>query len=289
MLFQGAGRVDPSVKPITPENPIPRRVFAVPIEHPVGHDELTAVTQTLVRLDGSGIPIVVRPMASGIALARTTAAGQAEPNPQAAKLVSLEAFHKAAADAIAQWRYEPPAEAPIEFVVMVRFHPGQPVSVSQTERSGPVFAGPDGVRVGGDAELQLMLERDRATLARAAANLDQARAVAAQANVAAAGTAGSSGPVRVGGAIKAPIKTRDVRPVYPEIAQSARVQGVVILETTIDEQGRVSDARILRSIPLLDQAASDAVRQWEFTPTLLNGAPVSVIMTVTVQFSLPPQ
>ena len=81
-------------------------------------------------------------------------------------------------------------------------------------------------------------------------------------------------------------KTKDVAPVYPPIAQSARVQGVVILETLIGANGRVEDARILRSIPLLDQAALDAVRQWEFTPTLLNGNPVPVIMTTTVQFSL---
>jgi periplasmic protein TonB len=74
--------------------------------------------------------------------------------------------------------------------------------------------------------------------------------------------------------------------VYPPIAQSARVQGVVILETLIGANGRVEDARVLRSIPLLDQAALDAVRQWEFTPTLLNGNPVPVIMTTTVQFSL---
>jgi protein TonB len=64
------------------------------------------------------------------------------------------------------------------------------------------------------------------------------------------------------------------------------VQGVVILETLIGANGRVEDARILRSIPLLDQAALDAVRQWEFTPTLLNGNPVPVIMTTTIQFSL---
>jgi len=83
-----------------------------------------------------------------------------------------------------------------------------------------------------------------------------------------------------------PTKTKDVAPVYPPIAQSARVQGVVILETLIGANGRVEDARVLRSIPLLDQAALDAVRQWEFTPTLLNGNPVPVIMTTTVQFSL---
>ena len=72
---------------------------------------------------------------------------------------------------------------------------------------------------------------------------------------------------------------------HPPIAQSARVQGVVIIEATIGPTGKVQDARVLRSIPLLDQSALDAVRR-EFTPTLLNGVPVPVIMTVTVQFTL---
>ena len=93
-------------------------------------------------------------------------------------------------------------------------------------------------------------------------------------------------PVRVGGNIKTPTKIKDIRPVYPPIAQSARVQGVVIIEATIGADGSVQNARVLRSIPLLDAAALDAVKQWEFTPTLLNGVPVPVIMTVTVQFTL---
>ena len=93
-------------------------------------------------------------------------------------------------------------------------------------------------------------------------------------------------PVRVGGNIRPPTKTRHVAPVYPPIAQSARVQGIVIIEATIGPNGKVQEAKVLRSIPLLDQAALDAVKQWEFTPTLLNGVPVPVIMTVTVQFTL---
>jgi protein TonB len=60
----------------------------------------------------------------------------------------------------------------------------------------------------------------------------------------------------------------------------------VIIEATIGPSGKVADAKVLRSIPLLDNAALDAVRQWVFTPTLLNGVPVPVIMTVTVQFTL---
>jgi protein TonB len=92
--------------------------------------------------------------------------------------------------------------------------------------------------------------------------------------------------VRVGGNIKQPSKTKDVKPIYPPIAQSARVQGVVIIEATIGPDGRVQDAKVLRSIPLLDAAALEAVKQWVFTPTTLNGQPVPVIMTVTVNFTL---
>ena len=95
-----------------------------------------------------------------------------------------------------------------------------------------------------------------------------------------------NGAIRVGSNIAAPKKIKDVAPIYPPIAQSARVSGIVIIETTIGTDGRVIDARIIRSIPLLDQAALAAVRQWEFTPVLLNGAPVPVIMSVTVNFTL---
>ena len=93
-------------------------------------------------------------------------------------------------------------------------------------------------------------------------------------------------PVRVGRGIKGPTKTKHVNPVYPPIAQSGRVQGVVIIEATIGADGKVKDAKVLRSIPLLDQAAVDAVKQWEFTPTILKGVAVPVIMTVTVSFTL---
>ena len=92
--------------------------------------------------------------------------------------------------------------------------------------------------------------------------------------------------VRVGGAIQPPRKLFAPPPAYPEIARNARKDGIVILEAVIGEDGSVREVRLLRSIPLLDQAAIDAVRQWRFTPTLLNGAPVSVVMTVTVGFTL---
>jgi TonB family protein len=93
-------------------------------------------------------------------------------------------------------------------------------------------------------------------------------------------------PVRVGGEVRTPAKIRDSKPVYPPIAQSARVQGVVILEAIIGADGNVANARVMRSIPLLDAAALGAVSNWQFQPTQLNGQPVPVIMTVTVNFAL---
>lgn len=92
--------------------------------------------------------------------------------------------------------------------------------------------------------------------------------------------------VRVGGNIKPPTKVRNVGPVYPPIALAARVQGVVILDILVGVDGSVHDAQVLRSISLLDEAARDAVMQWQFTPTLLNGVPVPVVMTVTMNFTV---
>lgn len=94
------------------------------------------------------------------------------------------------------------------------------------------------------------------------------------------------GPVRVGGAITAPALVRRVEPKYPPLAVSAQVQGVVILEAVVDRQGRVEEVEILRSIPLLDAAAVAAVRQWRYSPLLLNGKPERFVLTVTVSFSL---
>lgn len=91
-------------------------------------------------------------------------------------------------------------------------------------------------------------------------------------------------PVRVGGNIPPPQRIKEVKPAYPLEAQQARATGVVIIEAIIGEDGKVRDAVIKRSIPLLDKAALDAVRQWEYTPTIVNGKAVPVIMTVTVNF-----
>jgi protein TonB len=119
----------------------------------------------------------------------------------------------------------------------------------------------------------------------AAARAEKARADATAA--AAARVKARAEAVRVSRAIKTPTKVKDVRPVYPAIAQAAKVQGAVVIEATIGPDGKVVGTDVVRSVPLLDQAALDAVRQWEYTPTLVKGKAVPVVMTITVNFTRP--
>jgi periplasmic protein TonB len=76
-----------------------------------------------------------------------------------------------------------------------------------------------------------------------------------------------------------------VQPIYPPLALRARVSGVVVLQVSVDEEGNVYDIKILKGHPLLDEAAVSAVRQWKYSPTILNGEPVPVVAAVTVVFN----
>jgi protein TonB len=93
-------------------------------------------------------------------------------------------------------------------------------------------------------------------------------------------------PLPVGGRIREPKKIVDVAPIYPPFAVVAKKEGVVIVQAVIDERGNVVRVKVLRSEPLLDDAAVSAVQRWRYTPTLLNNVPVPVLMTITVRFSL---
>jgi len=124
-----------------------------------------------------------------------------------------------------------------------------------------------------------------AVAGKAAAEAVAAKAKADAAVASAARAKAQKEAVRVGGQIKAPSKIKDVKPVYPAIAQSARVVGTVTIEATIGPDGKVIDTKVVRSVPMLDQAALDAVRQWEYTPALLNGKPVPVVINVTINFT----
>jgi protein TonB len=96
----------------------------------------------------------------------------------------------------------------------------------------------------------------------------------------------TSGPVRVGGDVRPPELTKYVPPRYPILAKRTRVQGTVELEATVTKQGAVKDVRVISGNPLLVPAAVEAVRQWHYEPTKLNGTPVAVVLTAKVNFFL---
>jgi len=94
-------------------------------------------------------------------------------------------------------------------------------------------------------------------------------------------------PARLGELTPTPQKTRHVEPIYPEAARAKGLSGVVIVEFVIGTTGRVRNIRVLRSARPFDRAAINAIRQWRYKTTLLNGEPVSVLTTVSVQFPKP--
>ena len=100
------------------------------------------------------------------------------------------------------------------------------------------------------------------------------------------GVAMTPGPYRVGNGIAPPRKIKDVRPIYPAGALASRALGTVLIEAVVGADGKVHDATVVHSIPSLDRAALDAVRQWEFLPSTLNGVAIAVVITVLVQFSI---
>jgi periplasmic protein TonB len=93
-------------------------------------------------------------------------------------------------------------------------------------------------------------------------------------------------PVRVGGDIKPPLKIKDLKPTYPLGAKMAKIQGVVIVEATVDADGKVSATKVVRSIPLLDAEALRVVKGQEYKPTVVKGVAVPVIITVPIIFAL---
>ena len=302
LVLTEMGPLERQARPITPENPLPRRVYSVDPRYPV---EAAGVVQRatvtlMITVDALGRVAEVRNVGSMVSEPQTIASidsagrmtirsplgtppGSDGPVVVFQQLDVLDvtlglqvadALVESAARAVRLWQFDAPADPPIAIRVSFTFEPDEVRLSSYTAASGAPR-----VQLGGGAQSGADAQPSRVP----GVGSPSGRAGAIEPSVAAeAGLA----PIRVGGNVRPPTKTKDVAPIYPVEAQNARVQGIVILEAVIGPDGRVAAAKVLRSVPLLDQAALDAVRQWEFTPTLLNGAPVPVIMTVTVQFTL---
>jgi periplasmic protein TonB len=99
-------------------------------------------------------------------------------------------------------------------------------------------------------------------------------------------TATPSAPMRVGGSVQMAKLIRKVIPEYPRLAKEARISGVVNLIGTIAKDGTIRNLQLVGGHPMLARAAMDAVEQWVYEPTLLNGEPVEVIAPIEVSFTL---
>lgn len=241
------GPLERSAKPVTPENPIPRWIFSVPPSYPPEAAAIDAAATVSLR-------VTLAPGGRIGEIRRLNNPFVKPPGTPAtpARLQSAgEAMVASAISAVSRWQYDAPADGPLSFTVSFAFEPGAETTSAQDGRPAP----------GGAA-------------GRTPAVFPAPPWPAAE------------GAVRVGGNVRAPMQMRRVAPVYPPDARADGVQGAVIMEALIGEDGRVRDVRVLRSIPRLDQAAVDAVKQWEYQPMLLNGAAVPIVMTVTVQFTL---
>jgi protein TonB len=92
-------------------------------------------------------------------------------------------------------------------------------------------------------------------------------------------------PQRIGGDVAQANLISSPKPTYPPLARAARVTGVVLLQATISKQGTIEDLKVITGHPLLNDAAIEAVKQWRYKPQQLNGQPIEVITTITVNFS----
>lgn len=384
-----------AVRAVTPENPIPRRTRGASPAWPPQFASVPTVVSALVTLDRNG-------MVTSVTRDACSVSGR-----QNNENATCSAFFDAVASAIRQWRYDRPAQGPMQFYVKVTYRPGIDATITQSgeswasslrelqdslrvladqarrgddrvatddflraelavpsaqfreleraqrlaiERGSP---NPDMVRIQQemarlndemgrveerlrngdsplraeqaralaeqlrDAQRQLEATRARQTVDEQARAEEQRRALAeqlreveqrlleARARLKQTGTAtvnptpptpleGSQqlkspsgrAPLRVAPPMPTPVVVKRVNPQYSPEAMQARIEGTVAVEVLVDEQGHVADARVLTSIPLLDKSALDAARQWEFTPTLLNGQPVPVLLMLEMHFTL---
>jgi periplasmic protein TonB len=315
-LSDRPGPLESRARSITPENPIPRRTYSVPATEPAelrdgdsgglvtvrvtldesGHVAETRIARVSFR-DGRVSVGMSGPTRESLDRLLTTTSRNLGVSTEAVSQ-TVDAMMASAIRAVRQWQYAAPAEGPMAFDVAVPFGtppppppppplppgsaremappppPPPPVTSSRPGRMGPPPPPPPPPATSSRPGAIPPTPPPPPPPGVQGSGIDVPDASFAE------------GALRVGGNIKAPIKVRNVNPVYPPDAQTQGVQGVVIIEARLEADGSVSRTRVLRSIPMLDDAAVEAVSQWQFTPTLLNGVPSPIVMTVTVNFTL---
>jgi protein TonB len=244
------GPLEQSAQPSSPENPIPRRTASAQAVLPpeLRPPANRGIVRFQVTLNTKGRIGEIRQLGEPLVQFNPgTGIGVDEKSRRAMG----DAIVRSAAEALQHWAYDAPA-APITFHVLFTFYTApEPTAVQQDP-----------------APLTSLPARGTGALP------------------APPPWPAAEGVVRVGGNVRPPRQIKTVRPAFPREAQEQRVGGFVVLEALIGPDGKVKDVRVIRSAPLFDRAAMDAVRQWEYEPPQVDGTAVPVVMTVTVSFSI---
>lgn len=243
-----AGQEERRAKPIGQRDPLPRRTLAVTPAYPpeAAAVDATGVVRLRVTVNELGRVSEVRRFVA-LPLIFPGVATSSDRLRDAS-----EALQRSAADAVAQWQYEPPADAPVTFTVAIAFKPGAEPAVSHELAPVP----------------RTWEKADFGTPSSSPAPDD----------------AWAPGVLRADRDVASPRRVKHAVPVFPASARDGRISGVVVMEALVGPDGRVADVRVLAPLPPLDSAAVDAVKQWEYEPVLMNGVPVPVVITVVVRF-----
>lgn len=264
----------PQLQAATLGNEVPRRLAAIEPRFPSGvNPGLGGIVDVLITVDGSGnvdrprvvhyTPIVVDPHDPSVTDKREMAAAQ-------------DAFSRAASVAVSDWKYTGGLPRPTPLLVSIGFAQDSATTVGEIRVSDSMTF--DQL----DATAAAVLPQETQINVSLAVLKDPDQALASDP------PDWPSDAVRVGpGGVGIPKKVTEVAPVYPPAALEARMEGVVIVRLLIDREGHVAGTRTLRPMPPFDQAALDAVKQWQFEPTVDNGQPVPIIYNVAVRFRLP--
>jgi TonB family protein len=255
------GPMEQRARPVTDGNPIPNRTIFVAPRYPdaAAVVETRLVVPLRVTVDESGYVAEVRRLGAPML------AAWRHPLLTDDSMSSVfEALVAASTDAVKQWRYDAPKEGPIAFDVTIAFAPEtEPRVVSQPIAAVAVVP-PDR---SADVPVFPAVEPLDAPPVEWAEGIKPLSAYVAKILV-------------------PPTKTKHVAPIYPQEAKEAHVQGVVVVQARVEADGRISHARALRSSSPLDQAAIDAVLQWEFEPLVIDSEGITYLLTTSIRFSL---
>ena len=255
------GPIERRAKPVTAENPIPRRTIYVAPVYPeeAAVVEARVVVPLRVTVDESGYVVEVRRVGAPLlgAWRHPLLTGDSMSS-------VFDALVAASTEAVRKWRYDAPTDGPVAFDVTISFSPDEEPRIAQPAPA-PEIA-PPADALAGVPEIAPGERIDPPPV-------EWAEGVRPLSAV-------------IGSTLVPPRKTKQVAPVYPQEAKAAQVEGAVVVQARVEPDGHISHARVIRSIPQLDQAALDAVLQWEFEPAVVDGEAVPYILTATVVFSL---